>query len=405
MPSPVPAWPAICLALIVFGVAALASPQFVGRVVRLDRHHGDKRPLVYAIQAGLVAVALGIVIRRRPINARYRKAFPSTKQFALAVAMVILSLCISLAALEGLARLFHLPFRAKWVASETPLARFDRELGWSYIPNQTVTQEFGSDHRKITMYFDDLGIRVAKAGDHADPSKPTALFVGDSIPFGHGVTYEDSFVGRLASRPDFPYQVVNLGVQAYGTDQSLLLLKKQFKKFNTKLVVFVFTTNQVERNEVYDRRILYPDGLFLGTKPLLAVRPDGSVYIAKNAVEYQDYTYSHLLAALEVLKQRWGPEPSIRLTRALIQDMKNFVESNGARFVAVDWYDDPTFPWGLDLDVIRIEANVPPEWSNWIIPGETHPDARANLYASQLIAKGLQKILAQDKVASTAAAR
>ena len=396
-------WPAIALALVFLCLTILASPHFVERVVSLDRRHGDMRPVVRAFQAFLGTLSLATLVRRKWINSQFGRVFPSTRQFLVAAGMVLLSSGLGVTAIEGLARVLNLPFRAKWIPSENPLARFDSELGWSYIPNQTATQELGSDHRKVEMYFDDLGCRVRRPGDQADRSAPTALFVGDSYTFGHGVTYEESFVGRLAMRPDFPFEVVNLGAQAYGTDQSLLLLKRQFKKFNTKLVVYTFTSMQIGRNEVYDRRIQYPDGRFLGTKPLFRVKADGSVYLAREALEFKDYSYSRVWAALQILKLRWGPKPTVRLTRGLIQEMKNFAESNGARFVVVDWYDDPSFPWGLNVDVIRLGANAPVGWSDWIIPGDGHPDSRGHLYAAEYIGGRLQDVLTKARTTSTPA--
>jgi len=196
---------------------------------------------------------------------------------------------------------------------------------------------------------------------------------------------------------------VNLGVQAYGTDQSLLLLKRQFKKFNTKLVVFTFTTPQIGRNEVYDRRLQFPDGLFLGTKPMFALNSNGSLYLARHPVELKDFAYSHLWAALKIIELRLGPPPGIRLTRAMINDMKSFVESNGAKFVVVDWYADEGFPWGLDVDVVYVSANPPPDWDDWTIPGDGHPDARAHLNVSELIAKKVQSVLIRTTEASNSA--
>jgi hypothetical protein len=199
--------------------------------------------------------------------------------------MVLLSLGLSLIVAEGLMRLLHVQFHAKWPSVEHGLARFDPELGWSYHPSRSVTQEFGEEHRNVPMYFDDRGRRVRKPGDRANRSAPTVLFTGDSFLFGHGVTYDESFVGRLASLPDFPWQVVNCGVQGYGTDQSLLLLKRQFNNFETKVVVYTFIPDHVYRNEYYDRRILNPRSLFVGTKPLFALKPDGSLYLAKTPVK------------------------------------------------------------------------------------------------------------------------
>jgi hypothetical protein len=386
-------WPSIAIVCVFFGLTILACPHFVEKIVSLDRRHGNMRPVVYGFQGVLGAFALWIIIARKRVNRWFYRTFPTTKELLIASVIVIVSAGFSVAAGEGIARLFHVPFQPQYTPSETALARFDPELGWSYIPNQSVTQEFGTDRRMVSMYFDDLGCRVRKPGDRADRAAPTALFVGGSYPFGHGLPYEDSFVGRLASMPDFPFSVVNLGVQAYGTDQSLLLLKRQFNKFNTKLVVYTFTSGEVIRNELYDRRIQQPHGVFVGTKPTFALRPDGSLYLAKPAIEFKNYSYSHLWAMFQMFELRYGPKPDVRLTRALIKDMRDFVESQGAKFVVLDWYDDKEFPWGLHVHVIRITASAPPEFDDWTIPGEAHPDSRAHLYVANLVAKELKDVV------------
>lgn len=388
-------WPAVAVALLFLGLALLVSPYSIDKVVALHRWRATAHLIAYCLQLSLGTMMILALVRRKKVNHRFRAAFPTDRQFAITATAVILSLVFAVILSEALARAFQLPFKPKWAPSENPLAKFDPELGWSYVPNKSVTQQFGVDHREIPMYFDDLGCRVPASGYHADRSAPTALFVGDSFTFGHGVTYEESFVGRLANRPDFPFQAVNLGVQAYGTDQSLLLLKRQFKKFNTKLVVFTFTTPQIGRNEVYDRRLQFPDGLFLGTKPMFALDSDDSLHLVSHPVELKDYSYSHLWAALKIVRLRVGPPPGVRLTRALIEEMKSFVESNGAKFIVVDWYADEAFPWGLDVDAVYASANPPKEWDDWTIPGDGHPDARAHLYVSELIAKEIQSVLAK----------
>lgn len=399
-----PSWPAITLALILVGLMILVSPYYIEKIVALHRRRDAVHLIAHGLQLILVALIVGTILRRKKLNFRFRQIFPTTRQFAAAVTAIVLSLTFAVIFAEGLARVCQVPFKPKWVPSENPVARFDPELGWCYIPSKSVTQQFSLDRRDIPMHFDELGCRVRAPGYHADRSAPTALFVGDSFTFGHAVTYEESFVGRLASRPGFPLQVVNLGVQAYGTDQSLLLLKRQFKKFNTKLVVFTFTTPQIGRNEVYDRRLQFPDGLFLGTKPMYALNSDGSLYLARHAVELKDYSYSHLWAALKILELRWGPPSGVRLTRALINEMKAFVESNGAKFIVVDWYADEAFPWGLDADVVYASANPPEGWDSWTIPGDGHPDPRAHFYVSELIAKKVESVLITSGKASTLAA-
>jgi len=400
--EPVPRWPAIALVTVVLCLAGLLSPRFVQHLISLDRRHGDMRPALYVLQVVVIGAGLYVLIRRDRVNAAFRRVFPSTRYFVMSTAVVLLCFCFGLGCLECLARILNFPFHVKWTPSETAIARFDPEVGWSYFPNHTVTQEFGDDHRKIAMYFDDLGCRVPSTGYHASHTAPSVLFVGDSFTFGHGVTYEESLVGRIASKKDFPFQVVNLGVQAYGTDQALLMLERQFGKFNTKAVVLIFTIMQLDRNETYDRRIQYPDGQFLGTKPKFALNADGTVYLQNTPVEFSHYSYSHLWAAFQVLSFRYGPSRSNRLTRGLIREMQAFTESHGARFVVVDWYDDDGFPWGLNVDVIRLETHAPDGWRSWNIPGDGHPDARAHAFAADYIGGELERILAKEHAVGTA---
>jgi len=399
--------PAIVLGLLFLCVAILMWPAVLEKFVSLDWRLGNLRHLLYGIAAVSGALALVTALARRQINFKFSEIAISGKHVFFAAVTLCISLALALAVSEGLLRILHLPFQSKWQVSEDALARFDPELGWSYIPSRSATQEFGQEHRKVTMYFDDLGLRVASARDHADPAAPSVLFVGDSFTFGHGVTYEETFIGQIRSRTDFPFQVINLGVQGYGTDQALLLLKRQFQKFNVKAVVYCFIPLQVERNEIYDVRILHPASRFLGTKPMFGLQRGGELFLAKAPQRYEDLSYSRLWACLEIFRQRWGPKPTTLLTRALLKEMKTYVESHAAKFVAIDWNQwssgqkkapprDGEFPWGLNVDVIRPAASAPPGWSTWIIRGDGHPDPRAHFYVSELVASEVKRITATD---------
>jgi hypothetical protein len=388
--------PAFVLSSVFLGLTILAWPRILERMVSLDWQLGNMRPVAYGFQVGFAILALAIVLRKEWVSAQFHKIFTSSKRLAFVAVTVTLSLALSLIVTEGVLRLLHLPFQAKWVLLENPLARFDADLGWSYIPNQSLVEQFGAQRRKVPVYFDDLGCRVRGPGLRSDRSAPTVLFVGDSFTFGHGVTYEESFVGRLASMPDFPLQAVNFGVQGYGTDQSLLLLKRQFKNFNTKVVVYTFIPEHINRNAYDDRRILHPNSLFLGTKPMFALKSDGSLYLVKTPVEYKDLSYSHLWASFRVFSAHWGPKPSFRLTRALVKEMRDFVESNGAKFVMVNWYRDDEFPGVPGVDVVGVGDNPPAEWPTWIIPGDGHPDPRAHAYAAGLLGEELKRLMKNE---------
>lgn len=420
--------PATVAAFVLSIIAILVSPPILERFVSLDWRIGNIRIAAYGI-AFISGVSSAATIWWRDwCNHVFHKTVPSGKQFAVAATMVLVSLACGLIAAEALLRLFRLPFPAQAppVAGPrfdielggTALAGFDSELGWSYFPSRTVIQEFGDAHRKIPMYFDDLGMRVGAPNTRADRSAPSVFVVGASYGFGHGVTYEESLVGQLAGMPGFPWQVVNLSVQGYGTDQSFLLLKRHLKTFNTKAVVFLWveSQSQIDNNHLSDLRIRHPRSRFLGTKPLFALKPDGTVRLAKKPIEYGKYGFSRLWACFDILYQHWGPRPSVRLTRALIAAMKQYVESNGAKFVVIDWdqrapdlpklvWDEGKFPWGLDVDVVRTGDRPPAGWLTWFIPGDGHPDARAHHYVAGLVARELGGIMTQGASVSNAPVR
>ena len=408
--------PVAAAVFVLLGLAILFFPPVLEELLSLDWRIGDMRPVAYGIAAILGVSSAATILGRRWVNRQFRIAVPSGRQFVFAGTTVLVSLICGLIAAEGLLRVLHLPFPAQappvagtrfdMELGGMALAGFDPELGWSYFPNRTVIQEFGDAHRKVPMYFDDLGMRVGKPGVKADRSAPSVLVVDASYGFGHALTYEESFVGQLTAMPGFPWQVVNLSVEGYGPDQSFLLLKRYLKTFNTKVVVFNWTESQwlIDAVGLYDLRIRHPRSRFLGTKPLFGLKPDGTLYLAKKPVEYSKYGFSRLWACLEILYQHWGPKPSVRLTRALIAAMKEYVESNGAKFVVIDWdqrapgtpklvWPEGKFPWGLDVDVIRTGARPPAGWLTWFIPGDEHPDARAHHYVAGLVAQKLDQIM------------
>lgn len=363
------------------------------------------RPTAHKVQLFFGLLTASALFARRQIDLLYSKTFPTRRRLLLALLGVLLSLLLGLSASEIGLRLLDLPFRPSRARAETPLAQFDSELGWAYVPNRYVTQEFGLPSRKVSMHFDEIGSRVGAPGESHDPTAPTVLLVGDSYTFGHGVPYEETFAGRLASRPDFPFQVVNLGVQAYGTDQSLLMLRRHFHRFNTKAVVYTFIDVHILRNSVYDRRLINPRAAFLGTKPQFALQRDGTLHLSRRPIRYEDFHPPRVWSLFQVVMTRWGPKPSLALTRALVQQMKDYVESNGAMFFMVLWdqgnYFDPPptlrpgqSPFrGMNLNLIDTTAHAPPGWRRWIIPGDGHADARAHAHVADLLFEELESRL------------
>ena len=243
------------------------------------------------------------------------------------------------------------------------------------------------------MSFDSIGARVANLDVHHDAASPTVLLVGCSFTMGHGLPWEETFAGQLESGARLPAQVVNLGVQGYGTDQTLLLTRRHIGDFNTKVVVYTFIDDHVRRNDNADRRLLFPTGRFYGTKPFFGVSREGALALRKPPHRYQDVWESSIGSYLRLAWTRWGPEPDERLTRALIRELRSEVEAKGVTFLLVRWpgstlrFDDP------GLRIIDLGAVAPPEFRKWRIKGDSHPDARADAFAAAVLADTLRSIL------------
>jgi len=316
---------------------------------------------------------------------------------------------------EVACRMFGIPYDGRWVPSESMLGRFDADQGWSYTPNRSWLLDFG-DRRDIPYDFDASGIRVPSPDHVFRARQPAILFVGCSITFGQGLRYEETFAAQTGTLLGGGIQAVNLGVQAYGTDQSLLALKRHAPRFDARAVVYTFLENRDDghhvRNNNYDRRQLFPHARFIGTKPLFRVGADGRPALARRPVLFErfspgtpaggtrhpglfhwDYPHSWLADAIGLAWRRLSgapPRGDVRLTRALLLEMQRYCRERGIDFVVVRWRyeDDPEMDGlfaGLDVPVIDTLRDAPPDWEQMLIPGDGHPDERAAQRAAILI--------------------
>jgi hypothetical protein len=321
------------------------------------------------------------------------------RPLAARLALTLSALALTLLMAEVACRMLGVPFRRDEArpASENRVARFDGELGWSYIPQQSAKQRYGRPAREILEHFDARGLRAPRPDQDLDPDRPTLLFVGGSFTMGHGVAFEASFPARVATGALASCQVANAGVQGYGSDQSLLLLRRHAGAFKTVAVIYTYMDDHLRRNGNRDRRLLHPDERFLGTKPVFALDPDGRPSVRHPPLRYRDYRFSHL-AALIALRLP-APEP-VALTRALIETMRRESEALGAAFVAVDWgwpqggRDRPSLFGPLEADGMRVlytEESPPRDWRYMVIPGAGHPTAQAHGHVARRLREKLRR--------------
>ena len=117
------------------------------------------------------------------------------------------------------------------------LFKYDALTGWVPLGNRTVTRiNSNGDYWKVKT--DSNGLRISNSlPQNVKISKNKLLILGDSFAFGEGVDIENRFDSVLASN----YNIVNIGVMGYGTDQQYLRAISYLKQLKKGDIVFLLT--------------------------------------------------------------------------------------------------------------------------------------------------------------------
>jgi hypothetical protein len=140
----------------------------------------------------------------------------------------VLGLVVSL---EGLLRL-----REGAQADATgldPVHVYSETYGWALRPG------FRHTAQGRTISVNDKGYRGKEYDFVRSPATLRVVMLGDSIAFGPGVDDADMFSHRLDSTR-VAWEVINLGVMGYGTDQELLKLEREGLAYDPDVVVLHF---------------------------------------------------------------------------------------------------------------------------------------------------------------------
>jgi hypothetical protein len=163
----------------------------------------------------------------------------------------VASLLLLLLAVEGGLRLVNPGYLADRPQSDLArLHRYSEVYGWEPRPGAVALIE---GHR-TTINAD--GLRGTLHPHARTPGRPRLLLLGDSVAFGFGVADEETFAADLEKDG---YEVVNLAVPGYGTDQELLRLEHEGASYRPDLVLLHFCL----QNDFVDNgsRVYFYDGL------------------------------------------------------------------------------------------------------------------------------------------------
>jgi hypothetical protein len=130
------------------------------------------------------------------------------------------------------------------------MAEQDQSIGWRLVRSHETRVQFRG--RAIAYAINAAGERASSIHGKAEPDTPTLLFIGESITFGWGLDYGETYPARIGRA--LGMQAVNLGVPAYGNDQAYARLEAALPRFaNVRAVVGLFLPVQLDRNLAYWR--------------------------------------------------------------------------------------------------------------------------------------------------------
>lgn len=238
--------------------------------------------------------------------------------------------------------------------SETKIAQFDQQLGWSYIPFNSTEGDYG-----VHYNFNQEGYRVEMIDYATDFSKPIILIIGDSMLFGHGLDFKDTFGYKLKERLQDKYEVINFAVQAFGTDQMYLMLQRVFPIYKPKIVIIDFLPEHISRNVSRDRREFYRCSRFIGTKPTFSI-VGNKLKLDYRPQPYKLYDNPRVLLLIQRLfdgeliqrSEKYGKE----MTRILIGLMATYVERNDSKLYVLNLGDSGQMP-EISAKVLGVMTN------------------------------------------------
>jgi hypothetical protein len=167
-------------------------------------------------------------------------------QVVARIALAVASVLVVLAALELTLRRW--PTLLGHAFANGALSRYTTGAGGIYYWDPALRIHFMIPNHRATMYYngyvwehetDALGFRNRPLFVPAD-----VVVLGDSVVYGHGVDFEDTLGHRLAQRTGL--RVANLGRQGDCAFQEAYLLATHLSVFKPRLVVHVFSPNDVD---------------------------------------------------------------------------------------------------------------------------------------------------------------
>lgn len=213
---------------------------------------------------------------------------------------------------------------------------FDAELGWRMLPGIEKVGRFWSGTRPARI--NSHGWRDAERSYENASGQRRLVVVGDSFTFGVGVDAEERFTEVLETLvPDL--EVLNLGMNAIGPDQELLILEREGLRYGPAFVVCQLYMGNDFTDVAYVRNGYMPKPYFrLEAGELVQVPPVRTWDVTLRECGYLGELAFRLVqrrTSYRVEAPEWSERDTTPLVEALLLRMHAAAARAGARFLVL----------------------------------------------------------------------
>lgn len=234
--------------------------------------------------------------------------------------------------------------------------------GWANRASTTAVYGEAEFHVEVT--HNALGFRGPEVPPEKPPGELRVLMLGDSFTYGIGVADDETFSAQL-EKLDARLEILNSGVNGYGTAQELLLLRDQGLALRPDVVVIAFYWNDVGNNFIRSfPRFELRDGDLVWPEPMVVPASGATSSPKRRPWLRYSYVYRFVSDRLKIVGYRlkllfgipiesrdfvldYEREAAWRLTEVLIREIRDQAATVGARTVVV-----------MIPDQVQIESDV-----------------------------------------------
>jgi hypothetical protein len=377
-----------CLGILLIICAVRASEAWVLRHFLPEWRNPWNEVMQAILVARIGAAALGVflLLAARPWLGRFVEA-RSLKALALDAGPTVIAAVLAVGAAELVLRETMLRIYEAKAEAHEPRRVDDPVLGFDFVAGHTGYGQEGG--RRIQYAFDANGLRVRRPGDQVDLSRPTIVFVGESIMCGYGLPWEDSIPALVQARTGLAS--ADVAVEGYGVDQAYLRLRRKWDRIRRPVAVVSLLLPTAISRVLDDRRpVLGPGLVWRPAHPEWML-----VHVLRRRISYR--TEAEIASAVAVNRQ------ALQATAAM-------AHARGATALVVVpvLTPEPAAERALRERVLKgsgLDYVLAPVDRSWRIAGDRHPDARGARVIAQAISAWLIAHDPRIAAAAQAAAR